>query len=120
MTLPIWPGPDLLTDGFVRQPGDPAARTKMESGRSRVRRRRRVFPVELSGTFIMRDSEYRACSEFMEVTLNGWASPFLLTIRDRNGVRQARVQFAKPPPEALKSRLGIWQLDVELLTLNIY
>lgn len=56
----------------------------------------------------------------MEVTLNGWASPFLLTIRDRNGVRQARVQFAKPPPEALKSRLGIWQLDVELLSLNIY
>jgi len=56
----------------------------------------------------------------MEDTLNGWSSPFLLTIRDRKGVRQSRVQFAAPPAEALQSKLGIWQLDVQLETLNIY
>ncbi len=120
MTLPVWPGPDLLVDGFSRSPADPAARTKMDSGRTRVRRRHRVFPVSLQGTFLLRDAEYRVCVQFMEDTLNGWSSPFLLTIRDRKGVRQSRVQFAAPPAEALQSKLGIWQLDVQLETLNIY
>lgn len=120
MVLPIWPGPTMLAEGYGRTPTSPVIRTTMESGRPRTRRRFRVFPIAVQGSFHLTDHQYLQCTEFVEQTLNGWASPFLLTLRDSRGVRQVRAQFLAPATETLVSPTGLWRWDAQLETLNIY
>lgn len=120
MSLPIWPGPIMLASGYSRTPTNPVVRTKMESGKSRTRRRFRVFPIQVQGSFNLTDQQYLDCTEFVQETLNGWASPFLLTLRDHRGVREVRAQFLAPAAETLISPTGLWRWDAQLETLNIY
>lgn len=120
MALPIWPGPVMLADGYTRTPTSPTIRTQMESGRAEYRRRFRVFPIPIQGSFHLTDAQYLQCTEFVQDTLNGWASPFLLTLRDHKGVRQVRARFLAPATETLVSPSGVWRWDAQLETLNIY
>lgn len=120
MALPIWPGPIMLADGYTRTPTSPTIRTQMESGRAEYRRRFRVFPIPIQGSFHLTDQQLQDCTEFVQDTLNGWASPFLLTLRDHKGVRQVRARFLAPATETLVSPSGVWRWDAQLETLNIY
>jgi hypothetical protein len=118
MALPVWPAGLPLAE-FSRQPADPFIRTPMDSGLARQRRRFRVYPITQSVQFLLTQAQFAAYSDFVENDLNGWASWFMLKIRDGRGVRRARVRFVKAPAEELASAIGLWRVSGQVEKLNI-
>jgi len=91
----------------------------MESGLARQRRRFRVYPIVQSVQFLLTQGQFAAYSEFVEQDLNGWASWFMLKIRDAQGVRLARCRFIKAPSEELIAATGLWRVAGQVEKLNI-
>lgn len=118
MALPVWPAGLPLVE-FSRQPADPFIRTPMDSGLARQRRRFRVYPITQSVQFLLTQEQFAAYSAFVENDLNGWASWFMLKIRDGRGVRLARVRFIKAPAEELVAAIGLWRVSGQVEKLNI-
>ena len=118
MALPVWPAGLPLAE-FSRQPADPFMRTPMDSGLARHRRRFRVFPIVQSVQFLLTQAQFATYSDFTENDLNGWASWFMLMIRDAQGVRLARCRFIKAPSEELVAATGLWRVSGQVEKLNI-
>lgn len=91
----------------------------MDSGLARHRRRFRVYPIVMPVSFLMWEDQYAIYTEFVENELNGWSAYFKLTIRDGQGIRQARVRFTQAPNEVLVSPVGLWRVSGEIEKLNI-
>ncbi len=118
MALPIWPVALPLAD-FSRQPKTPFIRTDMDSGLARHRRRFRVYPIVMPVSFMLWEDQFAIYSDFAETKLDGWAAWFMLTIRDQQGIRQARVRFIEAPNEVLISPVGLWRVSGQVEKLNI-
>lgn len=91
----------------------------MDSGLARQRRRFRVYPIVQSVQFALTQEQFATYSDFVESDLNGWASWFMLKIRDGRGARLARVRFIKAPTEELVSAIGLWRVSGQVEKLNI-
>jgi hypothetical protein len=91
----------------------------MDSGIARQRRRFRVYPIVQSVQFILTEAQFATYSAFAKDDLNGWASWFMLKIRDERGLRLARVRFIQAPAEELVVATGVWRVSGQVEKLNI-
>jgi len=118
MAIPVWPSVLPLAD-LSRQPKDPFSRTPMENGLALQRSRFRVYPITMQVNFIMKPAEYEAYALFAENDLERWVKWFMLKVRDKTGVRYARVRFLAAPKEELIAAWGLWRITAQVETLNI-
>lgn len=118
MALPVWPAGLPLAD-FSRKPTTPFVRTPMDDGLARHRRRFRVYPIVMPVSFLMDEDTYATYSNFAEGDLDGWVNWFMLKVRDKSGIRYARVRFIAAPEEVLVAPNGLWRVSGQVETLNI-
>jgi hypothetical protein len=69
------------------------ARTQMETGRIRQRRRFSASQKSWSFDLTLNDDEYLLFQDFVQDTLDGGSSYFLMEIPDGNGIEQIMVRF---------------------------
>lgn len=116
MALPVWPAGLPLAD-FSRQPQTPFIRTPMDSGLARHRRRFRVYPIVMPVQFLLSQALYAIYASFGENELGGWAGYFMLNIRDKDGVRLAKVRFTEAPTEDWEA--PHWRVSGKIEKLNV-
>lgn len=115
MAIPVWPV-DLPQAEYSYKPQTPFIRTPMDSGLARQRRRFRVYPITAEVKFFMTPAQLATYENFAENDLGGWVSWFMLTIKDGEGLRQAKCRFLDAPVVEHVPGAG-WMLSGQVETM---
>ena len=98
--LPTWPAtlPDPRANGYGVQPVTPYARTDMDNGRARQRRRFTNVPSHVSVTWRFTHSQYALFEGFLAYGINLGTDWFAVGLLNGMGVNQVQARFMDDPP----------------------
>jgi hypothetical protein len=98
--LPTWPVtlPDPRASGYGIQPVTPYARTDMDNGAARQRRRFTSVPSYVSVTWRFTHSEHALFEGFLAYEINLGTDWFAVGLLNGMGVNQVQARFKDDPP----------------------
>lgn len=117
--MATWPEtlPALGEENYQIEPVDPVARTQMEAGPVRARRRLTVFPTHVTVTWYFTQAQLAIFETFHHATLSDGAAWFTLPMLNGQGVTAVDARFA----EMWKARLaapGQWDVSAKIEIRN--
>lgn len=98
--LPTWPAmlPDPRASGYGIQPVTPYARTDMDGGAARQRRRFTRVPSHVSVTWRFTHAEHALFEGFLAYEINLGTDWFAVGLLNGMGVNQVQARFMDDPP----------------------
>jgi hypothetical protein len=98
--LPPWPAtlPDPRASGYGIQPVTPYARTDMDNGAARQRRRFTSLPSHVSVTWRFTHTQHAIFEGFLAYEINLGTDWFAVGLLNGMGVNQVRARFMEDPP----------------------
>lgn len=120
MDIPHWPEtlPKLLADGYGYKRKTALARSQMDSGRERLRRRFKTTPTEIACRWAMTGEELTLFEGFVEHDLDGGALPFFAMLSTGQGLVPVRCHLAGEY-EVGNETFNRWQVSVTLRTIEM-
>lgn len=96
MTIPSWPAdlPVWVTDGYGYTPVDPCARTQMDAGNRRVRRRFITTPTDLTLKAIFTRAQMASFETWWQNSALAGSAWVMLPISNGQGLNNVQCRFS--------------------------
>lgn len=114
MTLPA----ARVADGYGYQAIDPFARTKMDSGTARQRRRFVSVPTNVTAKLRLSTLQLGIFEAFFWDDLNAGVSWFTMPLYNGRGKNVTRVRITEAPSTAGTESPDIWDVSLKLETMT--
>lgn len=110
--------PSPLVDGYAVSPVDQTARTDMEVGSARVRRRTFSTNDKVSLSWVFTDVEYQQFRVWHQSVIAGGASWFDIYLHTGQASPNVEARFVGPYKVAMVSARLIWKVSADLEIRN--
>lgn len=122
--IPKWPAglPRPVSNGYGYQRKPSVARTEMDAGNTRSRRRFRTVPTWVSVTWAFTRQQLALFEAFVHYDLDDGAVSFETPLASSQGLSQVRAEFKDDPPYSVSlvaSSLGLWTVSAQLKTTEM-
>ncbi|MGE7136224.1 hypothetical protein ACQKIE_01170 [Luteibacter sp. NPDC031894] len=121
MADPIYPASlpaARVGDGYGYQPIDPFARTKMDSGSARQRRRFVSVPTNVTARIRLSTAQLATWESFFWNDLNAGVSWFMMPLNNGQGKNAVRVRITEAPSTAGTESPDVWDVSLKLETMS--
>lgn len=106
-------------DGYGYQPVSPFARTNMDSGLARQRRRFVSVPTTVTAKLRLSTAQLGTFESFFWNTLNGGASWFVVPLINGMGKNAVRARITEAPSTSGTESPNVWDVSIKLETLAL-
>ncbi|URL59626.1 hypothetical protein IM816_05885 [Luteibacter flocculans] len=122
MADPIFPAalPAVrVGDGYGYQPVSPFARTNMDSGLARQRRRFVSVPTTVTAKLRLTTTQLGTFESFFWNDLNAGVSWFVVPLVNGRGMNSVRARITEAPATAGTESPDVWDVSLKLETLSL-
>lgn len=106
-------------DGYGYQPVDPFARTKMDSGSARQRRRFVSVPTNVTAKLRLTTVQLGIFESFFWNDINAGVSWFVMPLFNGRGKNAVRVRITEAPSTAGTESPDYWDVSLKLETMSL-
>lgn len=106
-------------DGYGYQPVTPFARTNMDSGLARQRRRFVSVPTNVTGKLRLTTEQLGIFESFFWDDIGGGSAWFVVRLANGRGMNAVRARFTEAPQTAGTESPDYWDVSAKLETLAL-